>query len=71
MPLYSYENTETGETWTEFRTMAQRLDGVDGKKIILCLTTPKQTDPSLSTKRAQDFSDKVLQPMKKWHPGIK
>lgn len=71
MPLYTYENLETGETWTEFRKMDDRLNGVDGKKIILCLTAPKQMDPSLSTKKGQDFYDKVIAPKKKWHKGLK
>jgi len=71
MPTYNYENTETGETWSEYRNMDQRLDGVDGKKIILVLSAPKQTDPSLSTKKAQDFYDKVIAPKKRYHPGLK
>lgn len=71
MPLYRYENTETGETWEEMRLVKDRLDGVDGKKIILCLSMPRQTDPSLSTSRGQDFYDKVLAPKKAFHPGIK
>lgn len=71
MPTYSYRNTETGDEWTEIRKIDERLDGVDGKKIILMISAPKQADPTLSTSRGQDFYDKVIAPKKRYYPDLK
>jgi hypothetical protein len=70
MPTYTYRNTETGEEWTEIRKISESKDGIDGVKIIQVIGTPRMTDPSLSTKRAQDFYDKVIAPKKKFYKDL-
>lgn len=69
MPTYTYRNTITGEEWSEVRRIEDRLNGVDGRRIILLLSTPHVADPSTSTKRRYDFHDKVIEPMKKKYHG--
>lgn len=72
MPWYRYLNTETGEEFEEFRTISAMEDGVDGVKIQLLMNgCPSIADRSLSTKKGQDFYDKVIAPKKKFHPGLK
>lgn len=72
MPFYRYLNTETGEEWEDFRPISRMEDGVDGIKIKLLINgCPPIADRSLSTKKGQDFYDKVIAPKKKYHPGLK
>lgn len=69
MPTYTYRNTETGEEWTEVRSLSTRLDGVDGKRIIQVLCAPKTRDYSFDHKRQERFNEKVLDPIRKKIPG--
>lgn len=54
MPTYKYRDTETGREWEEFRTMSQRLDGVDGEKII---QVPGMTGSPMNQEAAQRHAD--------------
>lgn len=50
MPSYNYKNLETGETWTETRSMANRLDGVDGVRVVQMPSRPADTKTELHAK---------------------
>ena len=75
-PTYSYLNTETGEEWEEIRPMSNRLDGVDGVKIVQTLRPSKggylNHEKAEKLKKLDHFHRDVLGPKcEQWRPDRK
>lgn len=68
MPIYTYKNVETGERWDEFRKIENMEDGCN-ETIKLCLSAPRFADPTISSKREEDFNAKVLDRIRRNVPG--
>lgn len=74
MPYYTYVNPKTGETWQEFRKIAEMEDGVDGVNVALVPSAPAFGDPTLMSRQARENSKKFqnrLAEIKKSFPDSK